>query len=277
VRIVSLLPSATEIVAELGLTASLVGRSEECDWPPEVRRLPVVTASRVDSTRLDGRAIDSAVRAAIESGESLYALDEELLDRLRPDVVVTQDLCRVCALSSTEICDVGARVVSLDPRTLAEVAGSVRELAAALGVPDRGEDVARRMLDRIAGVRERVAGLPERRVFVAEWLDPPFASGHWIPEMVEAAGGRDVLGRAGEPSRPTTWDEVAAAGPELVVLAPCGFDARRAAHEASGLELPWRAVPVDANRYFARPAPALADGVEQLARILHPEGFAAAA
>jgi iron complex transport system substrate-binding protein len=121
-------------------------------------------------------------------------------------------------------------------------------------------------------VRERVGGLPERRVFVAEWLDPPFAAGHWIPEMVEAAGGRDVLGRAGEPSRPTTWDEVAAAAPELVVLAPCGFDAERAAREAEGLELPCAAVAVDANRYFARPAPALADGVEQLARILHPRG-----
>jgi iron complex transport system substrate-binding protein len=277
VRIVSLLPSATEIVAELGLADRLVGRSEECDWPPEVRRLPVVTASRVDSSRLAGREIDAAVRTAIASGEALYALDEQLLERLRPDVVITQDLCRVCAVSSAEVCDVGARVVSLDPRTLGEVAGSVRELAAALGVPDRGEAVARRLLERVAAVRERVAGLPERRVFVAEWLDPPFAAGHWIPEMVAAAGGRDVLGRAGEPSRPTTWDEVAAAAPELVVLAPCGFDARRAAQEASGLELPWPAVPVDANRYFARPAPALADGVEQLARILHPEAFTAAA
>jgi iron complex transport system substrate-binding protein len=277
VRIVSLLPSATEIVAELGLAASLVGRSEECDWPPEVRRLPVVTASRVDSTRLDGRSIDASVRAAIANGESLYALDEELLDGLRPDVVVTQDLCRVCAVSSAEVCDVGARLVSLDPRTLAEVAQSVRELAAALGVPDRGDEVAHRMLERISTVRDRVAGLPSRRVFVAEWLDPPFASGHWIPEMVAAAGGHDVLGRAGEPSRSTTWDEVKAAGPELVVLAPCGFDAERAAREAEELRLPAPSVAVDANRYFARPAPALADGVEQLARILHPRAFAAAA
>jgi len=277
VRIVSLLPSATEIVAELGLLGALVARSEECDWPPQVTQLPVASACRVDMSGLSGREIDTAVRRAVADGSSLYMLDAELVERLRPDVVVTQDLCRVCAVSSDEVCDVGAEVVSLDPHTLAEVAASVRELGRRLGVPERGEEVARRMERRLDRVRRLTAGLAPRPVFVAEWLDPPFAAGHWLPELVTAAGGVDVLGRAGEPSRETTWAEVAAAAPELIVLAPCGFDRERAADEASGLELPAPSVPVDANRFFSRPSPRLAEGAEILARILHPEVFSQAA
>jgi iron complex transport system substrate-binding protein len=276
-RIVSLLPSATEIVADLGLADRLVARSEECDWPPQVARLPVVSSSHVSMDALTGREIDEAVRTAVADGQSLYALDADLVERLRPDVIVTQDLCRVCAVSSDDVCEVGAEVVSLDPRTLAEIADSVRLLGSRLGVGERAEEVAAAMEERIEHVRSQVRGLPRRRVFVAEWLDPPFAAGHWLPEMVEAAGGSDVLGRAGEPSFETTWDEVAAAAPEIVVLAPCGFDARRAAEEAESLELPWPTVPVDANAFFSRPAPRVAEGVEILARILHPESFAAAA
>jgi len=277
VRIVSLLPSATEIVAELGLLDALVGRSEECDWPAEVRRLPVASASRVDMAGLSGREIDSVVRLAVADGQSLYMLDAELVERLEPDVILTQDLCRVCAVSSGEVCDVGAEVVSLDPHTLAEIAASVRELGRRLGAAARGEGVARRMEERIDRVRRRAAGLPRRRVFVAEWLDPPFAAGHWLPELVAAAGGIDVLGRVGEPSRETTWAAVTAAQPELIVLAPCGFDATRAAAEATGLELPAPAVPVDANAFFSRPSPRVAEGAEILARILHPEAFSRAA
>jgi iron complex transport system substrate-binding protein len=276
-RIVSLLPSATEIIADLGLADALVGRSEECDWPPAVTQLPVVTSSRVRLEGLTGRQIDQAVRDAVANGESLYALDAELVERLRPEVVVTQDLCRVCAVSSDDVCDVGAEVISLDPRTLAEIAASVRELGRRLGVPERGDEVASAMDDRIERVRLHVQGLPRPRVFVAEWLDPPFAAGHWLPEMVAAAGGHEVLGRAGEHSFETSWDDVAAANPDLVVLAPCGFDAARAEEEARGLDLPCRAVPVDANAFFSRPAPRVAEGVEILARILHPESFAAAA
>ena len=224
-RVVSLLPSATEIVATLGLTGSLVGRSQECDWPPEVRELPVVTAARIDSDALSGAEIDAAVRAAVADGRSLYALDAELVERLAPDVIVTQDLCAVCAVSSGEVCDVGARVISLDPRTIAEIGDSVVTLGRELGREDRGREVAVEMHERIERVRAAVSGLPRRRIFVAEWLDPPFASGHWIPEMVTAAGGADVLGRAGSHSVPTTWEAVAAERPELIVLAPCGFDA----------------------------------------------------
>jgi iron complex transport system substrate-binding protein len=276
-RVVSLLPSATEIVAALGLTGSLVGRSQECDWPPEVRELPVVTAARIDSETLGGAEIDAAVRAAVADGRSLYALDADLVERLAPDAIVTQDLCAVCAVSSGEVCDVGARVISLDPRTIEEIGDSVVTLGRELGRVERGRDAAAEMHERIERVRAAVAGLPRRRIFVAEWLDPPFASGHWIPEMVTAAGGADVLGQAGAHSVPTTWEAVAAERPELIVLAPCGFDARRALQEAAGLELPAPSVAVDANAYFARPSPRIADGVEQLGRLLHPEAFATAA
>jgi iron complex transport system substrate-binding protein len=213
------------------------------------------------------------VRSAVGSGEQLYTIDEEVLRALKPDVIVTQDLCRVCAVSSNDVCDVGARVVSLDPRTIGEVAESVRSLARALDVTERGDAVARRMLDRVETVRDVTRNLPRVRTFFAEWLDPPFASGHWIPEMVAAAGGDDVLGRAGEPSRSVTWEQVRDARPDVVVLGPCGFDVPRAEREAEAVrrefDPAWRTVAVNADRFFARPAPSIADGVEQLGFILH--------
>jgi iron complex transport system substrate-binding protein len=273
-RICSLLPSATEIVADLGLASSLVGRSEECDWPPEVAALPVVTAARVDSAALDSRRIDAAVRDAVRGGVSLYELDGDLVDELRPDVILTQDLCTVCAVSSDDVdrlCAVDAEVVSLDPRDIDEVLASVEALAERLGVSDRAQAVVDRARAEIAAVQRAVAGRPRPRVFVAEWLDPPFAPGHWLPQMVELAGGECVLGCTGEPSFTTTWEEVAAARPELIVLAPCGFDAARAAAEARGLDLPAPAVAVDANAYYSRPTPRLADGVRQLAALFHPD------
>jgi iron complex transport system substrate-binding protein len=276
-RICSLLPSATEIVAQLGLTEALVGVSEECDWPPEVRRLPVVTASRVDPTSLTSAEIDGAVREAVADGRSLYALDEQLLADLSPDVIITQDLCSVCAVSGSDVatlCPVDAEVISLNPGTLDGIAASVESLASRLGVPEQGESLAASMRATIDEVRQAVAGRPRRRVFVAEWTDPPFVAGHWVPEMVEAAGGEDVLGRAAEPSYPTTWAEVAALEPELVVVAACGFDAQRAAEEARDLDLPAPAVAVDANAYYSRPAPRVADGVRQLGFLLHPDACA---
>jgi iron complex transport system substrate-binding protein len=272
VRVCSLLPSATEIVALLGQADRLVGVSEECDWPPELRGLPVVTASRVHSAELSSAEIDAAVRGAVGDGRSLYAVDAELLDELRPDLVITQDLCSVCAVSSDDVmrlCDV--ETLSLNPRTLEEIAQTVEVVAARLGVPERGVAVAREMRDAIATTSARVAGLPRRRIFVAEWLDPPFASGHWVPELVAAAGGEEVLGRAGEASFSTSWEAVRAAEPELIVLAPCGFDARRGAREAKGLDLPATAVAVDANAYYSRPSPRVVEGVRQLAHLLHPE------
>src|SRR5204863_2874868 len=273
-RICSLLPSATEIVAELGLVESLVGISEECDWPPEVRGLPAVTASRVETTRLTSLEIDGAVREAVGDGRPLYAIDRALLETLQPDLILTQNLCTVCAVSAdnvNELCATDAEVVALDAHTLAEIEGRILSLADLLGVSARGCTVVAEMEAKIASVRARVAEAPTRSVFVAEWLEPPYAAGHWIPEMVALAGGRDVLGQAGAPSYPTSWETVREREPELVVVAPCGFDHERAAQEAAGTEFPCRAVAVDSNAYYARPAPRLADGVAQLAFLIHPE------
>jgi iron complex transport system substrate-binding protein len=273
-RICSLLPSATEIVGHLGLAGSLVGVSEECDWPLEARDLPVVTASRVDPTTLTGAEIDAAVRVTVADGSSLYAVDERVLAELAPDVILTQDLCTVCAVSGDDVaslCPTRAEVISLNPTTLEGIAESVETLADRLGVPERGAEVAAEMRATIDEVRRRVAGKPPKRIFVAEWIDPPFAAGHWLPEMVAAAGGADVLGRAGEPSFTVTWNEVEDARPELVVVAACGFDAARGAEEARGTQLPAPAIAVDANAYYSRPAPRVADGVRQLGFLVHPE------
>jgi iron complex transport system substrate-binding protein len=274
VRICSLLPSATEIVASLGLLESLVAVSEECDWPTEVRELPVVTASRVDTNRLSSLEIDEAVRAAVADGRQLYAIDRELLEALKPDLILTQNLCAVCAVSAGnvgELCATDGQVVALDARTLAEVEERILSLAELLGVPGRGRAVVAEMEAKICTVRQRVAEAPQRPVFVAEWLDPPYAAGHWIPEMVALAGGRDVLGRAGAPSYPTSWKAVREQQPELVVVAPCGFDHIRAAREAGSVLFGCRAVAVDSNAYYARPAPRLADGTAQLAFLIHPD------
>jgi iron complex transport system substrate-binding protein len=276
VRICSLLPSATEIIARLGLADRLVGVSAECNWPAEVERLPVVTSSRVDSESLASADIDAAVRQAVSDGTPLYAIDAAVLEELQPDVIVTQDLCSVCAVSSGDVatlCPTSARVVSLDPRTIDEIAGSVELLARELGVPQRGEALAADYRAEIEAVESLAVGLPRVRVFVAEWLDPPFAAGHWVPEMVAAAGGTEVLGRAGQPSFATSWHEVHRLSPDLIVLAPCGFDAGRAAREAAGIDLQAEAVAVDADAYYSRPAPSVADGIRQLAFLLHPHEF----
>ena len=282
-RIVSLLPSATEIIVRLGLADALVGRSNECTYPPEVLDRPVVTAARIDPRELESIEIDRQVRAAIADGRSLYAVDAALINELRPDVIVTQDLCAVCAVSSGELgsaCPVGAEVISLDPSTLDEVAASIETLAARLGVPKRWRAVAGEMRIAIDEVRRSIeaalrAGARRPRVFVAEWIDPPFVPGHWLPEMIEAAGGEAVLAEPGRPSHPTTWDAVSAADPELLVIAACGFDAEEAAQRSAHLDLDRiapnaRIVVVDGDAFYSRPGPRLADGVRQLGRLLHP-------
>jgi len=273
-RICSLLPSATEIVGALGLTDSLVGVSEECDWPPEARALPVVTASRVDTSSLDSASIDRAVRDALADGLPLYTVDEALIASLDPDLILTQDLCAVCAVASGDLRSLrllGGEIVSIDAHTIAEIEASVLEFGHRLGVPERGNVVVEEMEGKLADVRRLVGGAPRRRIFVCEWLDPVFAAGHWLPEMVEAAGGEEVLGLAARPSFPTTWEAVLERSPELVVVAPCGFDHARAAREAILPQLGCRAVAVDSNAYYARPAPRVADGVAQLAFLIHPE------
>jgi iron complex transport system substrate-binding protein len=272
-RICSLLPSATEMIAQLGLADSLVGVSAECRWPPEVVGKPIVTAARIDPSALSSLEIDDAVRASLAEGASLYSVDAELIHELAPDLIVTQDLCAVCAVSSGELvnaCPAGTATVSLDPRTLAEVAESVRILARAVDRIDRGEQIVDKMWATIEAATDSVRGLAPRRVFFAEWIEPPSSAGHWLPEMIELAGGLDVLGTAGLPSRPTTWTAVAAAAPELIVVAPCGFDAEAAAARTEGIPFPCPAVAVDADSYYSRPAPRLAEGVAQLAHLLHP-------
>ena len=273
-RICSFLPSATEIIAELGFVDSLVGVSEECRWPAEVVGKPVVTAAKIDPASMSSAEIDEAVRASVRDGRSLYAVDAQLIEELAPDLIVTQDLCAVCAVSSGELasaCPVGAEVFSLDPRTLREVVESIRTLAQRVGAPERGDEAAGRMLAEIENAALTVRGARRRPIFFAEWIDPPFSAGHWLPEMIELAGGQDVLGRAGQPSRTTSWEEVHDHDPELVILGPCGFDVGEAAARAAGLELSCPVIAVDGDAYYSRPGPRLADGVRQLAHLLHPE------
>jgi iron complex transport system substrate-binding protein len=274
-RIVSLVPSATEIIAALGFAEQLVGRSHECTYPPEVQSAPVVSASRIDTSTIASAEIDGAVRAALADGRPLYAVDAALLEQLAPDVIVTQDLCEVCAVSSGEVRRVahtGAEMVSLDPRDLQEIEDSIRTLARHLGVAGKGEELAQAMRHRIDRVHQAVRGLGRPRVFVAEWLDPPFAAGHWVPEMVEMAGGEEVLGRTRERSYPTTWEAVAAAAPQLLVLAPCGFDLERTIADAGAVPaMGARVVAVNGDAAYSRPGPRVAEGVAQLASLMHPE------
>jgi iron complex transport system substrate-binding protein len=276
-RIVSFLPSATDIIAELGLLDSLVGISDDCNWPPEVAAKPLVARTRIDVDGLSAAEIDRLVNDSASESHSLYAVDAELMDELAPDLVISQDLCEVCAVSSgdlTTACPIGTEVYSMNPRTLDEVIGSVTELAERLGARNRGDALAETMRAKIEGVRSAVAARERRRVFVAEWMDPPYGSGHWLPEMVEAAGGTNLLSKPGEYSFATTWEAVLEEDPELIVLAACGFSLEQALERTGELHLPVRTVVVDGDAHFSRPAPRVADGVRQLAHLLHPEAVA---
>ena len=280
-RVVSLVPSATEIIAALGLAGYLVGRSHECNYPSEVEAVPVVSASRIDTEQLGSADIDSAVREALSDGRPLYEVDAELLEQLAPDLIVTQDLCEVCAVSSGEVKRVSridVETVSLDPRDLEEIEDSIRTLARHLHAAAQGERLAQAFHHRIDFVHQLVRGLPRQRVFVAEWLDPPFAAGHWVPEMVDLAGGDEVLGRPRERSFATTWDAVREAAPQLIVLAPCGFDLERTVSEAGAVPaMGARVVAVDGDAAYSRPGPRVAEGVAQLAHLLHPDDVEAPA
>jgi iron complex transport system substrate-binding protein len=277
VRIISLLPSATDVIAELDLLDWLVGVSEDCNWPPVVASKPIVARTRIDVSRLTGAEINELVSASRSESHSLYALDAALMAELRPDLLITQDLCEVCAVSSGDLataCPVGAEVLSMNPRGFEDVVESVIELSGRLGVRQRGAELAALMRAKVARAREAVAGRERPRVFVAEWMDPPYEAGHWVPEMVEAAGGENLLSRPGEYSFATTWEAVLAEEPDLVVLAACGFSLDQALERVGELRLPVRTVVVDGDAHFSRPAPRLADGVRQLAHLIHPEAVA---
>ena len=276
-RIVSLLPSATDMIAELGLLDSLVGISEDCNWPAEISDKPLVARTQIDVSTLSSAEIDAVVRATASAGHSLYTLDAELIDELDPDLVITQDLCEVCAVSSGDLetaVAIDCELYSMNPRTLGDVVESVIALAARLGKRDRGVAVAAAMRTKIACVQSAVAGLPRPRTFVAEWIDPPYCAGHWLPEMVDAAGGTNILSKPGEYSSATSWEAVLGEDPELIVVAACGFSLEQARGRAGELRLPTRTVIVDGDAHFSRPAPRLADGVHQLAHLLHPERIA---
>ena len=272
-RLVSLLPSATDVIAELGLLDSLVGISEDCNWPPEVASKPMVARTRIDVSQLTSAQIEQIVTASQSESHSLYAVDAGLMSELRPDLVITQDLCEVCAVSSGDLksaCPLGVEVYSMNPRSFDDVVDSVLALADKLGVHDNGVAVAAAMRKEVDTVRSAVAGRARPRVFVAEWTDPPYGSGHWLPEMVEAAGGVNVLSKPGEFSFATTWDAVLAQEPDLVVVAACGFSLQQSFERTRDLRLPVRTVVVDGDSHFSRPAPRIADGIRQLAHLIHP-------
>jgi iron complex transport system substrate-binding protein len=280
-RIVSLLPSATEILFAVGAGADVVGVTFECDFPPEARDRRIVSNTTLPSN-LSPSQIDAAVRARLAAGEDLYTLDEGALRAIDPDLVVTQDLCAVCAVDITEVDQalehLGCRaaVVTLDPMTLDEVLESIKTVGRATALEARANELVRFLRQRLDLVDHRVAGRRRPRVAVLEWTDPPFTSGHWVPDMVTASGGDAVLGSSGQRSQQIDWHAVAVAEPELIVVAPCGYRLEGAAQLARDLVgrgyLP-PAIPVwavDADAAFVRPGPRVVDGVEALAHICHP-------
>ena len=281
-RIASLVPSATEALFALGLGDSVVAVTHECDWPAEARDLPKLISSVIPEG-LPPAEIDARVREVTARGEALYRLDEPALAELEPDLIVTQALCAVCAVSYDDVRAVAGRlpsaprVMSLDPENLEEVLGDLVTLAWGTGNPRLGERLLKGLRIRLAAVAEAVAGAERPRVAALEWMDPVYIGGHWVPEMIAAAGGHDALGIAGQKSRVVEWDDVAAAKPEVVVVMPCGLYCDEAAAQARehGDQLRAlgadRVVAVDAASSFSRPGPRLVDGVELLAHVLHPD------
>ena len=281
-RIASLVPSATETLFALGLGDRVVAVTHECDYPPAAAQLPHLTRTVIPDG-LSAAEIDRAVRERTERGEALYELDGDVLRQLEPDLIVTQALCEVCAVSLDDVRAVAATlpshpsVISLDPTTLGEVLADVRRVAEAAGVPVAGDELVTEAAHRIGRVKALVADAAAPRVAALEWLDPPFVGGHWVPQMIELAGGEDPLGRPGERSRTASWEEIERAQPEVVLSMPCGFYAERAVEEALAARGhlarlgAGRIVAVDAAAYFSRPGPRLVDGLELLAHVLHPD------
>jgi iron complex transport system substrate-binding protein len=281
-RIVSFLPAATEIACALGAGDELVGRSHECDYPAHVKSLPIVSKPALALEGKSQKEIDAAVAAHLATGESLYQVDEVLLAELRPDIVFTQDLCQVCAPSGNELVRAlrelpnPPQVLSLTPRNLAEIDENILAIGEATG----RVEPAQRLIDdnriRLQRVREAVAGAPVRKITFLEWTEPPFCPGHWVPEMISAAGGNDPLGQLGADSLRITWDDIAVSDPELIIVAPCGYGLQEAVAVANRLPQITDAMvyAVDANSYFARPGPRAVEGIELLAHLFHPELFA---
>lgn len=289
-RICSLLPGATEVVAALGLADALVAISHECDYPPEIRPKPVIIKSAVDPQRTSSPAIDRQVREAMRNGAGLYRIDESLLKSVRPDLIITQSLCDVCAVTPTEVQRALAglkrqpRILSLDPTDLESVLRDIEAIGSATGRNAQARRLVQGLRDRIARVQARVQEEPRRRAACIEWLDPLYCAGHWVPEMVHRAGGNELLATAGAPSVRITWEQVVAAKPDVLVLMPCGFSIDRTRSELDLLTSRpgWNDLPAVRNKdvyavagaaYFNRSGPRLVEGVELLAALFHPHRF----
>ena len=290
-KICSLLPSATEIVFALGRGADLVAVTHECDFPPEAARLPVITRSALEHRTHGSREIHNHISSAIHAGSSIYVLDRDLLERLNPDLILTQELCDVCAVSYEVVERAvhrleGQRVIlSLEPTSLGGILETVEQVGEATGTQARAGAVARELqqqIDQIAVRTQTASGGP--RVFAMEWLDPPFTAGHWVPEMIRLAGGRDELAQEGCPSSQIDWSRIAEHDPEIIILMPCGFTLERTSEEFARVTLPdeWRGLSavrsrqvyaVNGSAYFNRPGPRIVEGLEILAEIMHPELF----
>jgi iron complex transport system substrate-binding protein len=290
-RLISFLPAATEMVYVLGLGDRLAGVSHECDFPVEARKKPVVVKAALPLETMTLREIDVTVAQRIGSGQSLYEVDEWLLTQLAPTHILTQELCHVCAPSGNEITralaalPVKPEILWFTPHSIEEIFGNLRDLGAATGTSARAEEIIADGRARLRSIAARAGKAPRRpRVFCLEWIDPYYCCGHWVPEMIEMAGGDDVLGRRGKDSVRIPWEKIAAWSPEVLIVSPCGFDTEKAVAQAEQLlqQSGWSDLPamqngrvfaVDANAYFARPGPRVVEGVELLAHLIHPEIF----
>jgi iron complex transport system substrate-binding protein len=289
-RICSLLPSATEVIASLGLSDELVGISHECDYPLSIKKVPVMVESMIPPHGLSSDDIDRQVHQLVASGQRLYRLNDHRLRQAQPDLILSQDLCHVCAVTPDQLHEALSSmprqptVLTLNPSTVHDVIDDVVRIGDAAGRPTEGRRLATQLRDRLDTVRTRVRDLSHRpRVVCIEWLSPLYVAGHWVPEMVQLAGGQDVLAQPGSPSRVVTWDEVLASAPDVLIVMPCGYSVERTHTELFELMQQtdqWHLSPdlaqhtflVDASSYFSRPGPRLIDGIELLAAILHPSG-----
>ncbi|HEY0458211.1 MAG TPA: cobalamin-binding protein [Pyrinomonadaceae bacterium] len=291
-KIVSLLPSATEIVCALGLEENLIGITHECDFPPAVAGKPHLTASRISHETMTSREIDHAVRSQLDGHGSIYDLNEKLLQELNPDLIITQELCDVCAVSyktverAARMYAADATVVSLEPNTIADIFDNIRLVGELTGTSAKAEEVVQNLQNRLDRIRQKMSETnpKPKRVFMLEWLEPPFSPGHWVPEQVEIAGGTALLGKKGEKSVTTTYEAIFESKPETIVLIPCGYYTSDILRQMGDTFFPanWREIPaiqngevwaLDATSYFSRPAPRVVDGAEILAKIFHPEVF----
>jgi iron complex transport system substrate-binding protein len=289
-RIYSFIPSATEMVYALGLGDQLCGVTHECDYPPEAREKPIAIRSLIDTSSLGQREIDDLVVESMVHGHGLYSIDKTLLLEKPPDIVIVQELCDVCSVSLRDVLSTmsnlsnSCQVVSLKPRGLKGMLDDILTVGKACGAEPAAEELVLSLEARIESVKQRARSLDRPRVFCVEWLDPVFASGHWVPEMVEIAGGKDALGLAGQDSRRMSWDRVIAFDPEVLILMPCGFDAQRTAEDVPLLSKNegWRSITAvkrgaifatNGSAYYSRPGPRLVDGLELMARMIHPEAF----